>query len=166
MSKIEIPIAEVEIGGSLFNFYYNNAIIRSDVQKTTTDTLATASDNFNLSISEVASILAGSGEVYEYLMAVRAPIAILGANVPVGLPKRLKWDATVKTFNDWFVPGAELWEKDDNTEIIFYTNPFATNAASYLLGSEISIINQIGASVTILTIADAQAVTASGWTKL
>lgn len=170
MSKIEIPIAEVEIGGALFDFYYNKCMIRSDVVKETTDTTATAIDNFDLSITDVADILAEGGEVSEYLMAVRAPIALLDTDVPVGLPKRTTLDGTAtevpKQFKNWFVPGAEIWKKDDDTEIIFYTNPFAANENQYLTGSEISIINAISPSVTILTITDAEIETATGWEKL
>lgn len=170
MSKITIPLAEVEIGGSLFNWYYNHAVIRSDVSKVTTDTEAIATDGFKLSISEVNNILTAGGEVKEYLMAVRAPIAIMGTSVPDTLPKYRKLDDTAaliaKDFSDWLVPGAEIWLKDDNTEVLFYTNPFAGNPSSYLKGSEIKIINDISAQVICLTIADAQLLTATGWTKL
>ena len=166
MSKIEIPIEHVEIGGALFNFYYNKAMIRSEVIKTTSDTLATATDNFDLSISEVGSILANGGEVYEYLMAIRAPYAILETNVPAGLPKNVYFDGAAKTFRAWFSYGAEVWIKDDNTEVIFYTNPFAGNENLYLKGSEIKIIHDISAQVNAITIADAEGITLTGWTKI
>ena len=171
MSKIEIPLAAVITGGALKNWYYDNAIIRSDVTKTTSETLATASDDFKLSIGEVNNILAQGGEVYEYLMAISANIAIMSTDVPATLPNYQKLDDTgtlvAKQFSDWLVPGAEVWKKDDNTRVLFYTNPFAGNANSYLKGSEIKIINDINpAAIDVLTIADAQALVATGWTKL
>lgn len=167
MSKIQIPIANVQTGGSLFNWYYNNCIIRSDVSKSTDDNFAYAEDNFNLSIAEVTSILTTGGEVEQYLMAIEADIAILSTNVPSGLPNRLKWDGTVKKFNDWFIPGAEVWKKDDNTKILFYTNPFASNQDKYLKGSEIKAIYEISpALIDVLTITQAQVEVSTGWTKL
>lgn len=170
MSKITIPISEVQIGGSLFNFYYNNCILRSDVAKETNSINATAIADFNLSIGEVGSILNNGGEVEEYLMSVKGPIALLDQDVPEGLPNRLTLDGTAqeipKQFKNWLVPGAEIWIKDDQTEIIFYTNPFAGNQEKYLKGSEISIINQISAQVNILTIEDSENETSTGWTKL
>ena len=99
-------------------------------------------------------------------MAVRAPRALLNQEVPEGIPERLKWDGTVKTFNDLLEVGAEIWEKNDNSQNIWYTNPFAGNENVYLTGSEMKIINDIDPQVDILTVADADAETASGWTKL
>ena len=71
-----------------------------------------------------------------------------------------------KAFKHWILPGADIWKKDDDTEIMFYTNPFAGNVSKYLKGSEISIINDIGSTVNILTILDAEALVVTGWTKL
>ena len=170
MSKVKIPLTEVEISGSLQSWYYNNAILRSDVMKSTDSTYAYASDSFQLTISEVGNILNAGGEVEEYLMAVKAPIAIMNTDVPSTLPKYQKLDNTgslvAKKFSDWLVPNAEIWKKDDDTEVIFYTNPFAGNVSSYLKGSEIKVINDLGATVNIMTVADAQSEVASGWTKL
>ncbi len=170
MSRVQIPLTAVEVGGNLNAWYYNNCVLRSDVTKSTDDDNANASDNFNLSLSEVANILAESGEVYEYLMAVKAPIAILDADVPNDLPNNKTMDGTAsevaKQFKNWLVPNAEIWKKDDDTEILFYTNPFAGNSSSYLTGSEIAIINNISAAVEILTVASAEIETATGWTKL
>ena len=171
MSIIKIPIAEVEVGGSLQSFYYDNCVIRSDVSKITDDVWATATDNFDLSIGQVNSILLAGGEVYEHLMAVKAVIGIMDFAVPSTLPNYLKLDGSAtfvaKNFSDWLVPGVEIWKKDDDTEVLFYTNPFAKNETNYLTGSEIKIINDISpANIDILTIANAEIETATGWTKL
>lgn len=170
MSKVTIPLIAVEIGGTLNSWYYNNCVLRSDVVKTTDDVNATAADSFEFSLADVASILAEGGEVSEYLMAVQSPIALLDTDVPEGLPNRLTLDGTAtevaKQFKNWLVPGAEIWVKDDDTEILFYTNPFAGGVSQYLKGSEISIINSIAGTVSILTIANAELETSTGWTKL
>ncbi len=171
MSKATIPLIAVEIGGDLQAWYYNNCVLRSDVTKTIEGTNVVAENGFEFTIGEVNNILAETGEVEEYLMAVRSPISIMSTDVPDTLPKYLGLDDTgtlvAKTFSAWFNTGVELWKKDDDSEIIFYTNPFAGNASSYLKGSEIKIINDLGAPVSILTIADATTlIDAGGWNKL
>jgi len=170
MTKIILPIAEVQNGGTLHGWYYDEAIIRSDINKKTDAVLATAEGIFNLSISDVGTILANGGEVEAYLMAVHAPMSLLDTEVPEGLPKRMTLDGSAtevpKAFKHWILPGAEIWRKDDDTEIMFYTNPFAGNVSQYLKGSEIALINDIHATVEILTIADAELLIATGWTKI
>lgn len=170
MAKIILPIAEVQNGGTLHSWYYDEAIIRSDVNKKTDSINATAEGIFDLSLGNVGSILTNGGEVEAYLMAVHAPMSLLDTEVPDGLPKRMTLDGSAvevpKAFKHWILPGAELWKKDDDTEILFYTNPFAGNVFQYLKGSEISIINDIHATVEILTIVDAEILVATGWTKI
>jgi hypothetical protein len=170
MGKIQIPSEAVEIGGSLNTFYFDKAMLRSDVVKTNDGETATAEDNFDLTIGEVGSILAAGGEVLEHLMAVRAPIVFFTQLVPIDLPNSQKYDGsgdlTNRSFSDWFNTGAEIWIKDDKTEMLFYTNPFAGNSSSYLKGSEVSIINDISGSVQIKTITEAEAITVTGWTKI
>lgn len=171
MSKIELPIAEIEIGGSMQTWHYDNAIIRSDVQKSTENGLAKIDGTIYMSIADVSQILTAGGEVFEYLMAVKAVISLLDADVPDPLPNNKTLDGTateiLKTFSGWLVPGSEIWKKDDDTEILFYTNPFAGNQDKYLTGSEIKVINDINpGNIDILTIEDAEVVVATGWTKL
>lgn len=166
MSKITIPIDSVKTTGALFALYYDSLGLRSDVNKSTNETQAIAEGVFKMTITELDSILVEGGEVEGYLMAVRAPKVLLNEDVPVSLTNSVKWDGTAKTFNDWLVPGAEIWEKDDNTEILFYTNPFAGNESKYLKGSEIKTILIDTGATNVLTIEEAEALTASGWTKL
>jgi len=124
-----------------------------------------------MGISEVDSILVAGGEVEGYLMAIKAPMALLDANVPDTLPN---WNTlngsaveVAKQFKDWFNVGAEIWKKDDDSEILFFTNPFASNENSYLKGSEIKTLFQIQpATISVLTIADAEILTATGWTRV
>lgn len=167
MSKATMPIAEVRKGGSLEDLYYDSALIRTDIEKSTTDTEAIAEGVFNMTINEINSILTAGGQVEGYLMAIRAPKALFDIDVPVDLPNRLAFNGSIKTFEFWLVPGGEAWLKDDDLEIMLYTNPFAGNENVYLTGSEIKIINDINpGQINILTIAEAEAETASGWTKL
>ena len=160
-----MPIESVRTGGSLESLYYDSALIRSDILKFTTDTEAIAEGVFRMSIAEVNSILVAGGEVYGYLMAIRAPKALFNAVVPNGLPNRLTFNGVAKIFDSWLVPGAEVWLKDDDTEIILFTSPFAGNESSYLTGTEIKIIHSMP-GVTAITVSSANAETASGWTKL
>ena len=171
MSKIVIPIGEIEKGGSLEDLFYNKAMIRTNVIKSELDGNSIAEGIIDMSIGEVNQILTAGGEVFEYLMAVKAIIGLLDIDVPDPLPNNKTLNGlaveVLKTFSGWLVPGAEIWKKDDDSEILFYTNPFAGNENSYLKGSEIKIINDINpGNIDILTIADAEAETASGWTKL
>jgi len=172
MSKIEIPIISVESGGPLFGFYYNNCTLRSDVVKVTSDVLATASDNFDLSMAEIDAILDESGEVYEQLMAIRVTnMRFRDSPVPDTLPNWNKFngvgDEVHKSFSEWLVPGAEWWMKDDKSEFIMYTNPFAGNADKYLTGSEIKIIEQINPIfVSVIKTSEVAAIVATGWTKM
>jgi len=171
MAKITLPIAEIELGGSMQNWHYDNAIIRTDVKKSIVNGDAITEGTLDLSIANVGAVLTAGGEVEAYLMAVQAPLALLDFDVPAGLPRNETLDGSAvivpKQFKNWFVLGAEIWKKDDDTEIIFYTNPFAGNVSQYLKGSEISIINDIAGSVNILTIDAAQTIIdGGGWTKI
>ena len=165
MSKVTMPIAEVQKGGSLENLYYDSALIRTNILKSTTETEAIAEGVFKMTITEVNSVLTAGGEVEGYLMAIKAVKSLFDEIVPAGLPKRLSFNGVAKIFDSWLVPGAEVWLKDDDSEIIFYTNPFAGNENFYLKGSEIKIIHQMPDAEAI-TIEEAENETASGWTKL
>jgi len=170
MSKVTIPIAEVEIGGSLQTWHYDNAIIRTDVTKTIDNGNSIVEGNLDLSISDIGNILAVAGEVEEHLMSIYAPIALLDSDVPDPLPNNKTLDGTaatvLKDFKDWFVPGAEAWKKDTDDFIIFYSNPFAGNEDKYLTGSELSVINGISGSVDVHTVEWAQNEVLTGWTKI
>lgn len=170
MSKITIPKAQTDIGGSMNTWFFNEALSVSNIQKSTENGIQNIEGLIDMSIGDVADILTALGEVKEYLMAIKAPIALLDLDVPEDLPNNKTLDGAAqevaKQFKDWLVPGSEKWLKDDNTEILFYTNPFAGNENSYLTGTEIKIIVDINGSVDALTIADAQAEIASGWEKL
>jgi len=165
MSKVIVPKVATDIGGALNAWFFNEAISRSDINKKTSNGSQEIEGDLNLSIGDVGSILDEGGEVYGYLMAIRAPIAILELDVPFGLPKNVYFDGAAKPFRAWFSYGAEAWIKEDQSEIIFYTNPFASNADLYLTGSEIKVIHDLQ-SVNALTIEDAKIITTEGWTKL
>lgn len=170
MAKITIPLEEIKITGSLQTWHYDNAIIRSDVNKSTENGSAIVQGNIDLSISDIADILAASGEVEENLMSIYAPIALLDSDVPEDLPNNKTLDGAAqevaKQFKSWLVPGAEIWLKDTNDFIIFYSNPFAGNIDKYLKGSELAIINGISGSVDIHTVDWAKNEVLTGWTKL
>jgi hypothetical protein len=170
MVKLTIPLSAVSVSGALFNWYYNNCVLRSDIIKGIDGANVTAEDSFSLTFAQINTLLTNGGDAEFYLMAVHADIDLLGDTVPVGLPNRITYDTSggqiAKTFNNWLVPGAEFWKKDDNTEILFYTNPFAGNEDKYLKGSEIKLIDDLANCIGILKISDAEALVATGWTKL
>lgn len=170
MSKVTIPSAGVQVGGTLHDWYYNNCVLRSDVVKTNDGINAIAEDNFSLTRAEVNNIMTAGGQVEKYLMGVRANMALMGDDIPSSLPnyKTLNTSGVwvAKTFSNWFSPGAEIWIKDDNTEFLFYSNPFAGNEDKYLNGTELVILNGLTNVINVLTIAQSEALTASGWTKV
>lgn len=168
MAKLTIPLATVQKGGAFENWYYNNCILRAgQIGLQTDDTNAYAIDSFNLGETQLLALLSNGGEIEEYLMSIHAPYSLLNQDVPVGLPNRLAFDDTVKKFKNWIVKGAEVWIKNDDSEICFYTNPFALNQANYLKGSEIEIIKNIAPSqIDILRTSDVQVLVETGWTKV
>ena len=72
MSKITIPSAEIKTDGSLFSWYYDNCISRSDVITTNDGTTVTAEGDFNISWDEIKAILDAGGDAEGILMAIRA----------------------------------------------------------------------------------------------
>lgn len=162
MSKITVITDTIKTAGSLKDWNYDNVLIRSDVSSLTQNGNTIINGLINMSINDVGLILAQGGKVEEYLMAIKAPKALFDTPIPEGLPQRLTFNGAIKTFDIWLVPGVELWLKDDDSEIIFYTATFAND--NYLTGSEIKLIHDM-TGVNALTVADAQAETASGWTK-
>jgi hypothetical protein len=168
MAKLTIPLATVQKGGAFEDWYYNNCLLRSgQVILETDDTNAYAVDTFNLNETQLLALLSNSGDIEEYLMGIHAPYSLLNQDVPVGLPNRLAFDNTVKKFKNWIVKGAEIWIKDDNSEICFYTNPFALNQNNYLKGSEIELIKNIApGQIDILRISEVQILVETGWTKV
>lgn len=171
MSKITIPSAEIKTDGSLFSWYYDNCISRSDVITTNDGTTVTAEGDFNISWDEIKAILDAGGETEGVLMAIRANKLLLGVNVDSDLPDYQGLDSDLnlvtKKYKDWITTHAEKWRDDGLTEIIFYTNPFAGNSDKYLKGGEIETIRSLSPShISVITISEAQTVVASGWEKV
>jgi hypothetical protein len=170
MTKLTFPLSVVEVGGALFNWYYNNVQLRSDVTKSSDASNAYAVNNFGLTFNAIKTLLTNGGDVEFYLMAVHANIDLLGDTVPDGLPNRMTYNISgtqiPKTFNYWFNTGSDKWKKDDNSEIVFLTNPFAGNEDQYLKGSEIKLIEDMPNTIEILKYQDALDLVDSGWTKI
>lgn len=166
MSKITVITDTIKTGGSLKDWNYDNVLVRSDVSSLTQNGNTIINGLIDMDIADVGQILAQGGEVEEYLMAIIAPKTLFGDIVPDGLPKRLTFNGETKTFDMWLVPSAEVWLKDDDTQIIFFTNPFAGNEGSYLTGSEVKLIHDISAQVRAITVGAANELTATGWEKL
>lgn len=171
MAKLTIPLSAVQNGAPFFGWYYNNCILKSSQISLTTDvTNAYAINSFNLAWSAINTLLTNGGEMEFYLMAVRANIDLLADTVPDGCPNRMTYNTSgiqvPKTFNNWLVPGSDWWKKDDDTEILFLTNPFAGNEDKYLKASEIKLIDDLPNTISILKQSDAMTLVSSGWTKI
>lgn len=171
MAKLTIPLTAVQIGGNLRDWFYNNVVLNSEITYKPEGANLVVNDDFAtnklvMNQQAIINILAEGGEVSEYLAGIRAPNTLGAVTVPVGLPERTNILGQTVNFLNWFSNKAELWVEDVGDEFIFYTNPFAGSVDKYLTASQMEIIRQINTgTITILTVAEVQAVVESGWTK-
>ena len=174
MTKIIIPVDSAKNGGNLYTLVDDLSNLNSEVSKTRDngnliidDDTASAEQKLEIDAATLLSILQEGGQVQEYLMAVRAPNALAMQDVPAGVPYRTNVLGQTRIFLNWFLDGAEVWTENAGNEFIFYTNPAPSLGAQGLTASEIEIIRQLDvANITVLTVAQAQAVVASGWNKV
>lgn len=171
MAKITIPLSSVQITGTLHDWFYNNVQLNSEISNQPSGgnlmiNDINATNKLVLSQVQILNILTAGGEVEEYLAGIRAPNSLAGVTVPSGLPDHETIIENPKNFEQWISNRAELWTEDAGDEFIFYTNPHARSRDEYLTASQMEIIRQLNTTdITILTVAEVQAVVASGWTK-
>ena len=186
MSKIIIPAATAEVGGTLFDLVYNGSILNSEVANTLEngnriidDTNASAGQKLVITEEGILEILAEGGDIENYLFAIRQPSASASLKVPEGVPLRefILWnlnpvDANIKNFGQWYSLNADVWLNEVIDEIIYYNNP-NPSGGPILKASEAEIIRQIDTdNNSFLTVAEAQAITSPGgvpdpnWVKL
>ena len=172
MAKVTIPAASAQNGGNLYILVDDLTNLNSEVTRTRDndnlildDANASAAQKIQMDEATILSVLAESGDSEGYLFAVRVPISVSNTAVPVGVPLRTNIVGDVKVFKDWFLPDSEVWLKDDNSELIFYTDP--NPPANVLLkASEAELIRQIDTvNYSFLTTEEASTEVASGWTK-
>jgi len=167
-----MPAVEAQVGGSLHTLALDLTIVNTEVSRTTEgdnliidDENASAEQKMSPDETTILSILTVGGQIEDYLHGIRAPISIATEDVPEGVPIRTNKFGTVKKFVDWFLPGAEVWKKDDNSEVIFYNNP-NPSAGTLLTASESELIRQIDtATYSFMTVEEVTAEVANGWTK-
>lgn len=177
--RFTVPTPAIQKGGSLEDFYYDLLIGRSDLSKISDNGNTIVQGGLVLTVSQVNQILQAGGEVEQYLMAVKSDIALLGNDLPDGLPNRTTLDevgaAEIRKFKNWFDTSAEVWKKDTDDKIYFLTNPIGTSTNKYLLGSEILILfdsfgggspSVIDRNLEVHTIAEFQAEIATDWTQV
>jgi len=177
--KFTVPTTSIQTGGTLESFYYDLLVGRSDLTRTASNGNTIVEGDLLLTLGQINQILTAGGEVEEYLLAIKADVAILGDLLPDGLPNRTTLDETasveVKAFKNWFDVSAEVWKKDTNDEIYFLSNPIGNSVSKYLKGSEMLIIfssfggatpTVVDRNVDIDTIAQFQAEVSSGWTQV
>lgn len=177
--KFTVPTTAIQKGGALEDFYYDLLVGRSDLTKSATNGSTIVEGELILTVAQVKQILTASGEVEQHLMAVKADIAILGNDVPNGLPSRTTLDELaaleIIKFKNWFDTSAEVWKKDTDDKIYFVTNPIGTSINKYLKGSELLILfNSFGGqspsvidrNLNVNTIAEFQTEIGTGWTQV
>ncbi len=172
--KFIVPTTSIQKTGSLEDFYYDLLVGRDDLNKIQNGSNTEVTGNLELTLGQINQILAEGGEVYEYLVAVKADIGILGDDLSDGLPNRAMLDenaaSEVRKFKHWFENTAEVWKKDTDDQIYFLSNPFGTSVSKYLKGSEIALIYTDFVSTRnadIDTIAQFNAVVGGGgWTQV
>lgn len=145
--KITYPISAALPGGALHDFDYELRMNSElTIQKNGSD--IEIIDGIVLSISEVATILNNGGEVEDYLMAIKAPIADIVNTVHANMPDRTKPGASGdvdRNYNDWLAP-ENVWTT--GTHFYFLTQ---TVAGTNLTGSQIRNLHQITDWSALLT---------------
>jgi hypothetical protein len=182
--KFIVPTSTIQTGGSLEDFYYDLLVGRSDLDRYEENGNTVCEGNLILTLGQINQILTAGGEVYEYLLAVRADIALLGDDLPsnspnVEFPNRQTLDESagteVRKFKNWFDSSAEVWKKDTDDEIYFLTNPIGNTIDKYLIGTQIAtLFNSFGGgspsivdrNLDVDTIAQFEAEIATGWTQV
>ena len=177
--KIIIPEVELKVGGALHTLAINLTVTNSQVDITTQGSISTIDDENARAEQKVTpdeatilSVLAVGGEIEDYLHGIRAPISggnsIAGLDVPDGVPQ----DTFIfplgnkRTILQWFANNAEVWKKDDNSEIIFYNNPLPSGGV-VLKASESELIRQMDTvNISFMTVEEVQTEVVTGWTKL
>ena len=179
MTKIIIPAATAEVGGTLFDVVYNGSILNSEVANTLEngnriidDTNASPGQKLVIEEATILEILAEGGEIENYLFGIRQPSASASIDVPEGVPLRLFILEDVRNFSEWFSNNADVWLNTVLSEIIYYNNP-NPSGGPILKASEAEIIRQIDTNTfSFHTVAEVQAIVRPGgvpdpnWVKL
>lgn len=172
--KLRIPTNQITSGQTLQSFYDDLIKVNSGlIVQTDNGNVIINDDNATVKMiineAELLAILAADGEVEEHLMSIQATAAINITLVPSELPASKFITGGARQFFEWFMPGAEAWTEDEDNGIIFRTNPLAglVNKTGYLKGSEMKTIKDLDPEkYSILTNAEADAITKNGWTPL
>lgn len=171
MAKITLPIASVQTGGNLRDWFIdlltiNNEIVRQrdNGNVIIKDDNASPVNKIKLTQQEILDILSEGGEVEEYMAGIRMPASFANTNVPASVPNPTNILDNPRTFVQWFGFGAEVWIEGQD-EFAFFTNPLAGAAgpSQYMTGSQMEDIRQLDTvNITILTTEEVEAL---GWTK-
>ena len=172
--KLTIPTNQITSGQPLQAFYDDLIKINSQLSVVTDNgNVIIRDDNATVKMiineSQLIDILAAGGEVEEHEMSIQATATINTTLVPPELPASKFITGGARQFFEWFMPGAEAWTEDGSNGIMFRTNPLAglVNKTGYLKGSEMKKIKDLESeNYSILTNAEADTITASGWTPL
>lgn len=147
--KITYPIAAALPGGALHNFDYELRMNSSLTITKNGNNVEIVNGNVELTISQLGTILSNGGEVEDYLMAIKAPIADLESVVHANMPDRTKPGAAGdvdRNYNDWLSP-SNVWV--NATNFYFLT---ITVAGTNLKASEIRDLHiQSGWSAILVT---------------
>ena len=162
--KITIPADSAKNGGALYTLVDDVTNLNSQVSRERINTSLILNDNaasikLEMDQSTLLTILAEGGELEENLMAIKVPISFASAEVPAGVPYRENVIGQPRTFDEWFLYGAEVWIDLTNGFFLFNTNPLGSvgQSSQYLKGSEMEIIRQLDTvNISILNLTEAQ----------
>ena len=145
--KIVYPISAALPGGALHDFDYELRM-NSDLEITKVSDNVEITGQVPLTIDQAVLVLDNGGNVYDYLMAVKLPIANLTTDVPSTLPDSTKPTASgtePRQFNDWLAPN-NVWVND--THFYFLTQ---TVAKTVLNGTQIAELATVEGIEYLLT---------------
>jgi hypothetical protein len=172
--KITIPTNQITSGQPLQSFYddlikVNSQLLVQTVNGNVVINDSSATVKVVINEDDLLSILAAGGEVEEHLMSIQATATINTTLVPSELPFSKFITGGARQFFQWFMPGSEAWTENAGNGIMFRSNPLAglVGKEGYLKGSEMKVIKDLDSeNYSIKTNAEADAITATGWTKL
>lgn len=174
--KLTIPKIEILSGGALEALVNDLGNTNSEFTNVTegdnqiiSDTNASPANKISMDQTTLLTILGVGGEMEEHLMALRVDDAFGGLPISDGLPRQKNAIGQIKKFVDWFIEGSELWLENAGMGIVFYSNPAGGLAgiSDYLTGSQMDTVRLLDdVDYSIMSTADADAITAVGWTKV
>ena len=109
--------------------------------------------NLNINQTKLELLVANGGDIEEGIFAIKVDSTFKDLPVDAGMPFELNAFSESRTYANWFVPGAEIYEEGAGNGYIFYTNPGAgvANASQYLKASQIKTIIDLDPAFSVMS---------------